>query len=328
MERYNFTNPLFLFKIDFIMRHFYIVCCFVFLTACDDGDILNVELEFDQELDRCENDNASYLIYDTREDPNESLSLIIERNVNNELLFTEPTPVGEPVILNINSNTRFVYRTYNRAIANDELCDIIPPADLNIVENYEANTGSVEITVTIEDDDGDGVPTEFEGRGELDINGVYSNAADFDNDGIPDYLDDDDDNDNVKTIIEIDNSDGDNDPTTNPLNTDANLPNGDNAPDYLDVDDDGDGVITRLEDESMDMNPTNDLAANADGDLTPHYLNVLETISYADSGLTDDNEYTRTVTTRFIVRDIDLEILRTTEIDFGILITTLFNYTP
>ena len=316
-----------------MVRRFYILFCLAFLVACDDGDVLTVELVFDKTLERCENDTESYLIYDLRADPNESLSLIIPRTDANELLFFTPTTVGTPTEFTINESTvRFNYRTYNRAVAstssNQELCNVIQPANLNIIENYEASTGTVEVTVTIEDDDNDGVPTEFEGRGELDVNGEYSNALDTDGDLIPDYLDEDDDNDNVKTINEIDNSDGDNDPTTNPLNTDADLPNGDSILDYLDEDDDGDSIPTIEEDEDGDQNPRDDLANNTDEELVPHYLNTLEITSYGSPGVIDlnENEYTRTVTTRFLVRDIDLEILRTTEIDFGILTTIILDY--
>jgi hypothetical protein len=311
------------------MRHIYIILCFLVLTSCNDGDILTVELEFDQDLERCENDNASYLIYDTREDPNESLSLIIPRtDVSELLLFTIPTPVGTPIIFPINGTTvRFNYRTYNRAIVTDELCDIIQPAGLTIVEDYEATTGTVEVTVTIEDDDEDGVPTEFEGRGELDENGLYSNALDTDDDGIPNYLDDDDDGDNVLTSAEINNSDGDNNPTTNPMNTDADLPNGDDIPDYLDKDDDGDGALTRLEDENFEDGPTDDFADDPNGIPVPHYKNILETTAYIfPSYNAFENAYTRTVTTRFLVKGIDLEILRATEVDFGILTTIRMDF--
>jgi hypothetical protein len=311
------------------MRHIYIILCFLVLTSCNDGDILTVELEFDQDLERCENDNASYLIYDTREDPNESLSLIIPRtDVSELLLFTIPTPVGTPIIFPINGTTvRFNYRTYNRAIVTDELCDIIQPAGLTIVEDYEATTGTVEVTVTIEDDDEDGVPTEFEGRGELDENGLYSNALDTDDDGIPNYLDDDDDGDNVLTSAEINNSDGDNNPTTNPMNTDADLPNGDDIPDYLDNDDDGDGALTRLEDENFEDGPTDDFADDPNGISVPHYKNTLEDTSY-DFPSYDafENAYTRIVSTRFLVKGIDLEILRATEVDFGILTTIRMDF--
>ena len=304
------------------MRRLYIIFCFVFLTACNDGDILTIELDFDKALERCNNDIESYLIFDTREDPSESLLLIIDRNEENDLLFEKQTPVDEPVILSISSEARFIYRTYNRAIASNELCDVIPPAGLNIVEDYEATTGTVEITVTIEDDDGDGIPSE----NEYGIGGLLD-PKDTDGDGIFDYLDEDDDNDNVKTRSEIDtlNADDDNDPTTNPLDTD-----GDGIPDYLDNDDDGDDVLTIEEDEDGDQNPLDDLGNNADGEFVPHFRNTLEMINYGSPGLIDlsENAYTRTVTTQFLVKNINLEILRTTEVDFGILTTTIIDYIP
>ena len=332
MERYNFTNPLFLSKIESDMRHLFIVLCFLVLTACDDGDILTVELVFDQKLERCQNDNESYLIYDTRVEPNESLSLIIPRTDISELLFTTPTPVGTPLIFPIDATTvRFNYRTYNRGIVTDELCDVISPAGLNIVEDYEATTGTVEVTVTIEDDDGDGISSEDEGR-DPNGDGDYSDALNSDAssptpDDIPDYLDEDDDNDNVKTANELDgaNTDGDNDPTTNPLDTD-----GDSIPDYLDDDDDGDGVLTIEEDQDGDQNPLDDLGNNSDDQVVPHFRNTLEVTNYGSPGLIDlsENTYSRTVNTRFLIKGIDLEILRATDIDFGILTTLIMDFTP
>lgn len=326
MQRYNFTNPLFLFKIDSMIRRFYILFFLVFLVACDDGDILTIDLDFDQELDRCTNDNESYLIFDLRDDPNESLSLIIPRSTEIESLFINATEIGSPMELTINEDTvRFIYRSYNRPVGDDELCEVIQPSSLSIIENYEAGSGKVFITTTFEDDDNDGVPSIFE---DLNDNGNYDDD-DSDDDGIPNYLDEDDDGDNVKTSNEIDNSDGDNDPTTNPMNTDADLPNGDILPDYLDKDDDGDGIDTRLEDANGMNGPGDDRANNSAGDFVAHYLNNEEVISYTfESYDAFDNAYTRTVKTSFKIEEIDLNILRATEVDFGILTTVLLDFTP
>ncbi|WP_299124732.1 hypothetical protein [uncultured Winogradskyella sp.] len=321
MERYNFTNRLFLFKIEAMIRRFSLLFCLIFLVACDDGDIMTVDLNFEGDLESCDDFENSYLVFDTRSDPNEALILIFDRNDTTDALFTTPTTVDVPEELLINeTNVRFIYRSYNRSVNINDICAIVSPGDLTIVEDYEADSGTVDVTVTIVDDDNDGIPSEFEyGPGGL------ADPQDSDLDGIPDYLDEDDDNDNVKTINEIDNSDGDNDPTTAPLNTDGDLPNGDEIPDYLDTDDDGDGVLTRLEDEDGDMNPLNDTSDN-NGVLIAHYLNNIEVIDYGDPGLSDDNAYTRTVTTHFLVKDIDVEILRATEVDLGTLITTIADY--
>jgi len=79
---------------------------------------------------------------------------------------------------------------------------------------------------TFTDHDGDNVPTyiEIEGR---DSKGRTGYEKDTDNDGIPDYLDPDDDGDGVPTKDEDPDKDG------NPLDDDSN-DNG--VPDYLDLD--------------------------------------------------------------------------------------------
>ena len=321
MHRYNFTNPVFLLKIEFMLHRFFILFSLLFLTTCDDGNIITVDLEFDRNLEYCDNNTDSFLIYDFRADPNESLSITIDRGTDQEFPFTVATPILTPTQFTIDGSTnRFIYRTYNRAIDGDELCDPIPPADLTIVEDYESLSGNIFVTVTIDDDDGDGIPSDLEGR-DPNGDGDFSDAINSDASGpfpddIPDYLDEDDDNDNVKTINEIDtdNADGDNDPTTNPLDTD-----GDGIPNYLDDDDDGDMTPTMREDENGDKDPRNDQNTNSDGILIPHYLNDLETMTYSFVGLIDENQYVRTVTASFLITDFSLEILSGEEIDFGTL---------
>ncbi|WP_299127828.1 hypothetical protein [uncultured Winogradskyella sp.] len=324
MQRYNFTNPLFLLKIDIMIRRFFAVFALILFTRCDDGDIITVNLEFEGDLEFCDNNIDSFLIYDTREDPNETLSIIIPRGTNQDLPFVENTVPGAPLELPINgSTTRFIYRTYNRAIDNQELCEPITPSNLIVQEDYEASDGTIVINVTVDDDDGDGIPSDLEGRGEPDENGLYSNAQDWDGDGIPDYQDQDDDNDNVPTRFEIDTEDldGDGDPTTNPLNTDANSNlNPDNSPNYLDIDDDGDGIPTAEEDEDGNMNPTNDVNTNTQGELVPHYLNELEAVPYPFPGLTTGNQFNRTIRASFAIINFNLEILSSEELDFGDLI--------
>jgi len=305
-----------------MIRRFFICFILVFLAACDDGDILTVDLDFDKELERCENFENFHLVFDTRDDPNEALILIFPRSETNDAFFTTailPTDVPEELPINMN-DVRFIYRTYNRPLNATDICAVVPPGNLAIIEDYEADSGDVKVTVTYEDDDNDGVPSVFE---DLNGNGNYDDDH-SDDDDIPDYLDEDDDGDNVKTSNEIDNSDGDNDPTTNPMDTD-----GDGTYDYLDDDDDGDEVLTRLEDENGMNGPGDDKANNTAGDLVPHYLNIEETIPYTFEDYDAfENTYTRTIKTIFTIEDINLEILRSTIVDFGTLITVLPNYTP
>lgn len=312
MERYNFTNRLFLFKIESMIRRFFVCFILVFFVACNDGDIITIDLDFEGDLERCENDTDSYLLYDTREDPNEALLLIIERNVDNETFFTLPTTAELPIN---NTTTRFIFRSYNRAIVGDELCDIIPSGDLSIIEDYYATSGTVYITSTIVDDDGDGIPSEDEyGPGGI------NNPKHSDDDSIPDYLDEDDDNDNIKTSIEIssvndDNLDGDDDPLTNPTDTD-----GDGIPNYLDDDDDGDGILTRLEDITVNKNPRaqDNIVVNTEGiDVYRYLYNHPDAMEpFEDSGYIF-NYYTRSISVNFGIEHVGLDIINSTYIEFG-----------
>ncbi|MBT8324306.1 MAG: hypothetical protein HKN99_07965 [Winogradskyella sp.] len=281
----------------------------LFLTACDDGDIITVELEFDKVLELCEANNESFLIYDTRTDPNESLSLVIPRNTTTEAYFNTATPEGEPETLSINGSTvAFNYRTYN---TEPSFCQIIPDSDLVILEDYSANSGTVEITVTITDEDDDGIPTINENP-DPNGDGNYDDAQDTDADGIPDYLDQDDDNDNVLTKSEDDDNDEDDNPFTNPRDTD-----GDGIADYLESDDDNDGVPTRLEDENENGNPLDDFQEDGNNTVPPRFLDNTATEEFVVNTFLS-NTYFRTTETSFKIINVGLEILSATTIDFGV----------
>ena len=300
------TNPLFLLKIESMIRRFLIAFSFLLLVACDDGDIINISLDFDDELERCDNFESLYLLYNTREDPNEALILTLPKPTY-DYLFTDETPVDEPHSVSINSTTgiRFNYRTYNAELGSSVLCNELSDPDLMVINDYETDGGEVIVTVTVVDDDEDGIPTILEDR---DGDGDPTND-DFDMDGIPDYLDQDDDNDNVRTINEDVDDDGD------PTNDDSD---GDGTPNYLDVDDDGDGALTRLEDEGLDANPLNDFVPNEDGVNVLRYLYNHPTAEeeFEDSGFIG-NIYKRTTTSSFVLEDIGLDIIDATIIELG-----------
>lgn len=114
-------------------------------------------------------------------------------------------------------------------------------------------------------------------RNDIDFDGIYSiyedlnGDGDFSNDNTdedskPNYLDNDDDNDGLKTKYESADPNEDHNPN-DALDTDN-----DGVPNYLDNDDDGDGIITALEeaDPNGDGNP--DDAIDSDGDQIPDYL--------------------------------------------------------
>lgn len=297
------------------MRNFLVfVCLSLFLVSCDDGDIINVNLDFPETLNRCENLTNNYLLYTTRTDPDESLSLLMTKNATTEAFFTTASDPDNPETFTLGENgSRFNYRTYN---ITPTFCTQISDPDLIVLEDYEAaDTATVNVITTIVDDDNDGIPTVDEDANLDNDNDPASNPTDTDLDGIPNYIDEDDDNDNVLTKDEDDNLDEDDNPFTEARDTD-----GDGTPDYLEEDDDNDMILTRLEDESGNQNPTDDFLNDLPGEL-PRFLNPEATDSFTDSG-TRVTRYTRTFTTRFTIENLGIAIINSTFLDFGAFIST------
>lgn len=113
-----------------------------------------------------------------------------------------------------------------------------------------------------QDFDSDTVPTDIE---DANSDGNLNND-DTDADGIPNYLDNDDDGDMILTNLEFvfpkANS------ATSTVNAALDTDN-DGTPNYLDNDDDGDGVLTYLEDYNGNGNPADD---DTNGNGSPDYL--------------------------------------------------------
>lgn len=303
------------------MRRFLYIFILGCLTySCDDGDVFEVTLEFDQELELCIDTNTStsrYLLYDTKTDPDESLTLLFPTS-GNANVFNPPSQDYETVLAINSSSTFFSYRTY---IGNPAaiICQINPLPGTTILNDYYAAPGAEAVLISsFVDDDNDGILSEYEGRGEPDENGDFPDAIDTDGDGIPNYLDQDDDNDNILTINENADPDGDGNPI-DAINTDFNaemtagtaiLPN------YLDNDDDGDGILTINEDENSNSQLNDDFDEDDAEPNLPRYLNPNASESY-DAGEMNENEYTRTVTVSVMIINANLGIANIQNIDMG-----------
>ena len=311
------------------MRNFIYVCIIGLLAlSCDDGDIFEITLDFDKELDLCidVNDSEKILLYDTKNNPSESLSLIFPSNSTNNL-FLAPTeynstdPIGYTGNISIdNSNTRFNYRTYT-GDPNDLICQFIANPGTEIVQDYAAAAGAkAAFITTFEDDDNDGILTIFEDRGLQDADGSYPNARDTDNDGLPDYIDSDDDNDGILTINENADDNGDGDPA-DAQNTNFDQENGDDSmailPDYLDPDDDGDGTLSANENENGNGSLLDDFDQSTDpNNTTPRYLDVNAKASFAPAPLVPTT-YTRTTVVNVTIENVNIEILSADVIVLG-----------
>lgn len=272
----------------------------VYIYSCDDGDVIDFEFDFEDTINSCEG-VSDLVLYKTKEDPSESLSVLISTFTEEDLIAVE-----ENDTLLLEKTGTFTYRTYNDAsLPSDLFCsDISAETDINLNESDDV---TVTILTILTEDDGDGIAAELE-----DINGNGDlKDDDTDDDGLWDYIDEDDDGDNVATADENPDPNGDG------ILDDAQDTDGDGIPDYLDNDDDGDGVLTRDEQSFSpeDNNPTNDIT---DPNVGPDYLNPaiigsVAATSYRQHTITQD--YSIYVT----ISDISLDFISQTELDFGTL---------
>ena len=224
---------------------FFIPIVLSFFLSCNDGDIIVTEFNFDPtNLDNCGGPGAYVFFNINNSETAESISLSLETN---DILFLESGT--QEFVLNGTSNT-VNYRKYGADVASDYFCSSIPPTAPTVTIEYIGASGIAKLTTEAIKDDEDGY--EEDATSDLDT----------DDDGLLNYFDEDDDGDNVPTVIEL-GSDFLNGDDEFPLDTDN-----DGIPDFLDDDDDGDGILTRYEDANGDLDPTNDIT-----DSTPNYLN-------------------------------------------------------
>ena len=279
------------------------------LAACDDGDIIVTDFDFDESsIEFCDGPNKNVFYAINNDGVFESISFEFR---SNQLSLDEngnidpPDPIDEEITIPLDDqNNRIVYRLYNEEIptgSNAYFCSVVPPSTPRVVEEWISGSGAVaRITARYTDEtpdgdpDDDNIPNSEEGWNREGVD-----LWDTDNDGIPDYLDEDDDGDNVPTATEISSSIPLNEEGVRDTDVDGIL-------NYLDPDDDGDGVPTRLEvTEDNVTNPT----GNQSTEIGPDYLNPGQTNRY------EHDQYNENVITRSFGFQILIENLQLTNQD-------------
>ncbi len=259
--------------------YIYILISLAVFSSCDDGDVAVQSFDFeDQSLSYCDNDQ-SILFYVRNSSGTEAVLADLTVNLTNLLS-------AGVLSYELSGNTNNVaYRIFDTSADPDYFCSAIPPTRPMVIDELVAISGRAEMLVVVNKDDLDGLSADDE----LPLD------QDTDGDGLFDYIDFDDDGDNIPTAFELDvsNADGDNNPLTNPLDTDQ-----DGIPNYLDPDDDGDGVLTIDEDLNGDLDPTNDFT---DPSIGPDYLNANIFLSTPQDAYREHNYQ--------VVSSIDLTLL-------------------
>lgn len=238
------------------MKNFW--CLFLLiasLTSCDDGDLIVTDFNFENdELQWCDNVSSQVLFNINNEGVHEAIALKFELETPEPGFFSRE--IGTERIP-LNEENRVVYRIFDAPVEDDYFCSSIPPVAPDVTEEYQSAVGGEIVVTTVlnntTDHDSDEVPSDEEG---------LEAEQDTDEDGIPDYLDIDDDADNILTRVEV---------KVEAQNNAMGFPDSDadDIPDYLDPDDDNDNTLTRLEDWNMNLNPADD----QNEENIPHYLN-------------------------------------------------------
>ena len=245
------------------MKKIYFLLFASLLVACDDGDIITQEFDFE--------DTAISICNELSPDAQDQVFLYKNKTDTREALILSFTEIDEILsgeesgTISISDANILEYRRFSSEPDRAYFCSTIPPTEPRAEEVFRSEAGTITFTKLIIEDDRDGVPFE------LEING------DTDGDGVPDYLDLDDDDDNVPTNDEISELNEEETDFAEVVDTDD-----DGKLNYLDDDDDGDLVVTRQETLDGDINPANDLQ-----DGVPNYLN--EAVSEAASPRIEDD---------------------------------------
>ena len=117
------------------------------LTSCDDGNLVFQDIDFNSvAAKKC--DNKIYKL-----NGSEAIILKIGESENDASFIsafpTQPTVIGEPTILEINNTAnKVVYRLYDGAVTDLNICGSIPAAFPVILEEWEATSGTIQIITT------------------------------------------------------------------------------------------------------------------------------------------------------------------------------------
>ncbi len=296
---------------------------FALLCACDDGEIIVTNFDFeDSSLKFCEGPNRNVIYAINNDNVFESISLAF----SNSQLTTDDSgnlipPDEEEISFPLSGNNQVTYRIYDSELPtgnNTYFCSVVPPSSPKVIEEWISGTGATVFVTTgftdetaNADPDSDGLINSKEG---WTLNGPYQ---DTDEDGIPDYLDKDDDGDNVPTITELANSNND------PVNAEGLRDfDEDGIPNYLDNDDDNDGIPTRLEVQEGDENNP-EIFQTAEGIsnyLNPEQTDELQHNVYINHDISRNYGFRiRIDNLKFIKQDGSGESIQFESYDFGTL---------
>jgi hypothetical protein len=110
------------------------------ITACDDGDLTVDNIDFSEvAAQKCTTKDVIYKVKDS-----EMLILAIPAST----FINDETLENEPIEVSLSSTIQVIYRQYNGTAGQENICPTVPAAIPNLLEEWTATAGTVQITTT------------------------------------------------------------------------------------------------------------------------------------------------------------------------------------
>lgn len=117
-----------------------ILSLLLFINACDDGDLTVDAIDFSEvPAQKCTEKDVIYKVKDA-----EMLFIEIPASTFPE----DETITGTPIEVAINSTNKVTYRKYDDTVTSLNLCPTVPDATPNVIEQWNATAGIIQITST------------------------------------------------------------------------------------------------------------------------------------------------------------------------------------
>lgn len=117
-----------------------ILSLLLFITGCNDGNLTIDAIDFSNvAVQKCSEKDVYYKVKDAE-------MLFIE--IPSTTFTEDETLVGAPIEVPINATNKVTYRKYDGNVTSLNLCPTVPDATPNVIEQWNATAGIIQITAT------------------------------------------------------------------------------------------------------------------------------------------------------------------------------------
>ena len=137
-----------------LFKILFLVTC-LFLSSCSEGDIIDIDIDFEGELQNCSNENDNTFVFFKNDLAiNRSLSVNFVNttfSINPETVADISVDAPTEILLNTTTN-QFIYREFDAPINDiNYFCSSIPVSDILVTKELVSSNGTAEISYAIVD---------------------------------------------------------------------------------------------------------------------------------------------------------------------------------